>query len=210
MALGNKQKNNNKLFVIKLARKERDGGTYFKISSKNAEGKWEEEPQKDVRNVSGDIVKIDIKQGQYKDNVYDRFQIFLEDNTNQESYLLDFRLNNITRGFFNSLFSLEDYKGVTISYGENKKGYECLYVEQNGKNVDWFYKIEDQPKLEIEELKNSKGEVVKKEFDSTNLDNFYKEKIWDLAKSVRASLSNKRREAVSEVSEDGDTDQVPF
>lgn len=214
MALGtNKNQSNNKLIILKLSRKDKDNGlTYFKITEKNSEGKWEESSNTSIRDVSGTVTKVEVKREEYKGKPYEKYLVYLQDDSAKETYLLDLRLNNTTRGLFNSLLNLETYENVVIEYAENGKGFETLYVKQNGQNVDWKFSLDQQPKGEEIQVKSDDGTVLETKTSYHKLEKFYKEQIDILSKTVAASRSNKAREeeAKQESVESNTEDDVPF
>lgn len=213
MALGtNKnQGNNNKLIILKLSRKDKDNGlTYFKVTEKNSEGKWEESTNTSVSDVGGTVTKVEVKREEYKGKPYEKYLVYLQDDSVNETYLLDLRLNNATRGLFNSLLNLETYENIVIEYAENKKGFETLYVKQNGEVVDWKFSLDQQPKGEEINVKSEDGTILETKVSYHKLEKFYKEQIDVLSKAVAASRANKVREEVVTQEDSENSDDIPF
>ena len=185
--LGNdNQNNNNKLLILKIATKDAEKKNIdpvFNISEKSAEtGKWGVTGS--VSSVSGDLTKIEIRDQEYLGEHYNTVSLFLNDQDTQETYLLDLRLNLLTRSLVNSLLGMKDFNDIKVSLYTNKKnGYPAVSVRSHGELAHWLYNLDEVPA--VDEIKDKKGNVVKRDY--SDLDSFYVEKLRELAARLNSS-----------------------
>lgn len=202
--LGNNNQSNNKLFILKIKTKDaekKDIPPVFAISEK-VDDKWQQ--TKENKDVCGDLVKIETEKREWEGNEYDTIKVYLEDKEVQETYLLDLRQNLLSRNIFNTLLGLKDYSNVSISLYENKKGdktYPAVSVKQAGARTEWKFKLEDLPK--IKKVKVGKKEVT----DSTELDQFFIEKLNELGEALKKQPAPKTVEVEDE---NGNKQDIPF
>ena len=187
MSLGNTNNNNNKLSILKIKTRDaekHDIPPYFSVSEKNAEGKWTEVSQ--VKDLAADLVRVEVGEREFEGEPYNEIKLTFEDKNLQESYLLDLRMNLLSRNIFNSLFSLSSFENIELGLYQKRgeKTYPAVSVKQSGQRVDWKYKLDEQPKMN--KVLVGKKTVV----DSTELDEFYVEKLKELAARVKGGTKS--------------------
>lgn len=172
---------------------------YFEINKKGDKG-WASEDNQTISQVSGDIFKIDQKEQEWKGDKYFTVQVYLKDD--EETYLLDLRLNMATRGLFNALLGLDTFKDVEIAYFRSKSGFDTFGVTQGGDRVSWKYAIDELPKVDSVTLGNK---TIK---DFSKLDGFFLEKLEELGELVAkaSGASNKKAVAETETSASQESD----
>ena len=188
MALGtNTPKSDNKLFILKLKSKDENGVAMvpnkFSVSEK-LDDKWTPRPELEAA-VSGNLVKIELGEGEYQGKKYDTAKFYLEDSEAKEMYLLDLRYNLLSRNLFNSLINLTTFDGVRVSNYKSKskkdgKEWAAISLWQGDNMVRGKYAFEVIPKPD--EIKNRAGEVVQRDF--AEVDGFYREQLKELAMRV--------------------------
>ena len=187
MALGTNQYSSGKLFVLKLRTKDndkKDVPPYFEVSAKNEEtGKYTVVNQ--VKDVTGDLVDIQLNEREWEDQTYHEVKLFLADEKTQEKYMVDLRLNLLSRNIFNTLLALETFENLQFDLyqrkAENGKVYPAVSVKQNGERTNWKYTLDEVPKIETAVVGK------KKVTDSTALDEFYVQKLTELKAKVTAA-----------------------
>lgn len=219
MGLGNtKNQIDGKLLILKIKRKDAEGKIvkpYFQVSEKGEDGKYHVNSAKSTDTVSGDLTKVELSKFEWEGVESDVVKLFLRDG--DETFLLDLRLDSLTRNLYNSLFGLENYSDVQISLYETKpnettgKVYPAVSVKQAGNRADWAYKIADLPKPD--EIKDKKGNVVKRDYDELNA--FFVEKLTDLVEKVGKAPKQPKSKVVktevsSEETDDSSDDSIPF
>lgn len=205
MARGNSNQSSNKLFIAKIKTKENDKevAPFFQLTEKNDDGKWVDCDK--TKSLSGDLVKIQFEKGEYKGNEYDVIKLTLRDNEVKEDYLLDLRLNLLSRGLYNSLLNLagsDDFKGLSISVYETKKGektYPAVAVRQNDNLVKWRYSLDELPKVKRIQVKG-KADVI----DSSELDDFLLNGLKELAAEVNKNSKSAPKKDISQPVDDED------
>ena len=182
MAIGKRKQafSNYKLKALKIVNKIKDQKTQkdinlmpsgFQIKEKNSDGKWDNLPGIEYQ-VSGDLYKIVLDKGEYNGSEYDIIKLFMVDNDVKESYVLDMRMGIASRSIFNSIINLEDYNDISISFYKKEvdgKAYSNVAVRQKETLIKGKFLNKDLPEVEI--VKNSKGEIVKRDYKE--IDNFY-------------------------------------
>lgn len=197
--LGNDNQNDNsKLFILKIKTQDAEKHKIdpcFQISEKNKEtGKWATTGT--VTSVSGDLTRLEIKEHEYLGEKYNSISAYLKDNDTQEMYLLDLRMNLLSRSLCNSFLGLTDYTGLKISLYTNKKnGYPAISVRSHGELAHWAYALTDVPT--VDEIKDKKGNVVKRDY--SDLDNFYIEKLRELSARLNSHESAPAKPATKPV-----------
>ena len=131
------------------------------------------------RNVSGDLVKVEHKTSEWEGTIFDNVSLTLQDSAKNETYLIDFKLNMLTRSLLNSLFNLTAFQDVKLGLYTGKKDYPAIGVRQAGELVKWKYSLDEIP---VAEEVTFKGRVMR---DYSLVDSFYVEKIKELAAPVR-------------------------
>lgn len=199
--LGKTNQSNSKLIVLKPVSKLKTGEKvkpFFQISSKENNA-WSVSEDQSISQVTGDLVKVEASEEEYQGDKYFRVKLYLKDGG--EVYLIPFRLNIATRGLLNSLFSLESFEDISISYYESKAGYDVFSATQGGSRVSWKYELSELPKPDEVILR---GKVLR---DYTALDNFYLEKLEELAGRVSAASGSTNKQEVAETNTE---DSVEF
>ncbi len=209
MALGRKGKTQTgKLVVLKITTRDKDKKDIppcFVVSEKGVDGKYHAR-EKTETAVEGDLVKIEVKDQEWEGEKYNTVAIYLVDG--DELFLIDARVNMLTRSLFNSLLSLKTFERVTISlYTFKKKDkktgkdaeYPAVSVWQNEEQVMWSVPIAEQPKPVVINL--PKGKVQN---DYTDCDDFFLAKLREFSKVVdaaaKASTKNKKEAPANTVS----------
>lgn len=198
--LGSTNQSSGTLIVLKPTSKNKDGESvkpYFEISKKGPSG-WEVEDNQNVSQVTGTLFKVAAIEEEWKGDKYFRIKLFLRDGN--ESYLIPFRLNIATRSLLNSLFSLESFENVSISYYQSKAGYDVYFVSQDDERVSWKYELSELPKPDEVSFK---GKVIK---DYTKLDQFYVEKTLELEAKIAKALGSTDKKAVAETEADSEVE----
>jgi hypothetical protein len=191
MALGRKKQDiEGKLLVLRIKTKdEKDVDivpAVFSISHKKENGEWEVLP-KTESGVSGKIHRLDLGTGTFDKKEYKTVKLYLVDSEAKETYLLDLRYNLLSRNLYNALLNLPNLKDdVSISLykttnKDTNKDYSNISLWQNDALVKGKFANTELPKPE--ELKNSKGEVVQRDY--SNLDDFFEKHLKDLSKRIK-------------------------
>lgn len=229
MSLGRKSKTGDyKLVVLRIKNKTVDKVTgkeiplmphLFEVSEKNAEGKWIKRDQLE-KSVSGDLTKIDFDSDEFEGKPYKIVKAYLSVPENKESFLLDLRYTGDTRNIFNAFLALESGKNLNISLykktGKDKSGQEKDYsnvaVRQNDELVKGKFTFDEIPKPE--EVKNSKGVVLQRDFEA--VDDFFLEHLKEWAKIINKKPESQKPSEEESPSteelppEDPKDERVPF
>jgi hypothetical protein len=190
--LGSNQQSQGPLYILKPVSKDKDKKSvkpHFQIS-KSVDGKWQVQDDKSINTVTGNLVRIESVEEEYEGDKYHRARIYLRDG--EDGYMIPCRLNIASRSLLNSLFSLEDFKGVTIKYYLTKTGYDAFYVSQGENKVSWKFESDQLPKAEEFSFK---GKVMR---DFGDMDNFFVEQI----KVLNGRITGSKEEAKEEVKEE--------
>lgn len=188
MALGNNNQNNGKLYILKIRTQDEQKQSIpptFDVLEKGEEN-WSVTANE--TQVAGNLTKLDLEK---RDNPkvpgeqYDVIKMYLNDEEKDETYLLDLRFNLLSRSLFNSLLSLEEFDNLKISLYESKKGektYPAISLRRGDEMVRWKHDLKSLP--EVEEIKDKKGNVVKRVYDELN--EFYVTELNAFAEKVNA------------------------
>lgn len=207
MALGNNNTNNNKLLILKVVTKDAEKKQvppHFSVSTKADDGKWTVTNQ--VKDISGDLVKVETEKKEWEGQEYDVIKVYLADDKLKETYLLDLRQNMLARNIYNSFAGLKSFENIEIGLYEKTKGektFPAVSIKQNGTRVDWKFKLEELPKLN--KVKVGKKEIV----DSAELDEFFIKELEELSARVSANKSETPKTVVVE-DHNGDSSDIPF
>jgi hypothetical protein len=179
-------KNSNKLYVLKVKTKDLEDKAvpvHFQVNEKSAQtGKWG--PTGEIKNVSGDLVSVNVTDEEFQGEKYHAVKITLEDNEAKESYIVDTRFNMLSRSLFNSLLSLKSHKDIKIGVyqtaaKEGRESYSAVSLRQAGEKVSWAYELKDLPP--VTEVKA--GAKVIKVYDDLN--EFFIPKLKNLNEKVK-------------------------
>lgn len=204
--LGNDQQNNNKFMILKIRTQDAEKhpiSPYFSVNTK-VDDKWAETNQ--VTKLAGTLNKVEISKAEWEGAEYDVVKLRFTDDQAGEDYLLDLRLNLLSRSIFNSLFSLETFGDISISLYQKRgeKAYPAVSVKQREERVDWKFKLDEQPKME--KVTVGKKVVV----DATVLDEFYLANLEELKKRVEGPDEVLEEVGDSGVNPSGKDERVPF
>ena len=131
--------------------------------------------------VTGNIKSVDVHTEVYEGSEKHSVKIFLSDDTANETYLLDLRMNILNRSMLNALINLKSTENVNISLYKNKKGYNSSCVRQNGEMVGWKHDYKSLP-VPVEILHPKTG--VKIQSDYTEVDEFFLSETTSWAKEL--------------------------
>lgn len=206
MALGNKN-NSGTLVTLKPVFKSKDGSyvsPFFRVKRK-IDGEWVEDDE-GVSSVTGNITRLNIKDAEYNGQEYKDIALFLRDPAENESYIINFRMNIATRTLFNALVNLDNPENVSISlYTDKKSGYARYALRQNDDLVRWKFELDDLPDVEEATLK---GKTIR---DYTDVDNFFVKELEEWAGSVLTDSKQEEKAPVKEtVPSDDEDDDIPF
>lgn len=217
MAFGKSDNNDSsKLLIFRLRTKNPEGekvDPYFEISAKEG-GEWKQIDSAGF--VNGNLAKADVKEGEWEGTKTYDVNLYLKDAVANETYLLSFRLNMLTRAIINSILNLPSTDDVKISLYTDKKGYPAAAVRQHGEMVRWKYSLDEMPKPESVTFKG------KKMNDYTETDSFFVGKVKEFgvkltsknSGSVSATnnkkVTNKVEDFDPELDGGQDKDDVPF
>jgi len=204
MAIGEKyNKNTGKLFIFKIKttdeNKKKLESPIFEIREKNEQGQWVITQTNSV--VSGDLVKTEVKEGEFEGQKTYNINLHLKDNEVDETYILDLKLNMLTRGLLNSILNIPETNDLKISLYTGKNEYPATALRVKGQLVKWKYSVDDLPKPE--EVK-FKGKIQR---DYSAVDDFFIEKIKAFGGNLNKSNSkteNKSKKSTKKVEKDLD------
>lgn len=161
-----------------------------------------EKLEETATEVTGSLVKIDVKDREYNGVVGKEAKLYLKDGVANEMYVLSLSFRMDSRSLFNGLVNLQNNEPITISIYENKKGYTAYSLKQNGVRVDWKFSQDDLPQPESVVFKG------KKQYDYTVVDNFYAERLQELSDFLfgKKAIETPKIETAKATS----TEDVPF
>jgi hypothetical protein len=147
---------------------------YFSFKQK-VDGVYKEVNQSTV--FSGNLEKVETYEREWEGVKSTNVKITLVDG--EEKYIVDLAPSILSRSVFNTLLSLESYENLkfTIYLTKPKPGaperYPQISVWQNDELVKWAHALNELPA--VEEIKNSKGVVLSKDY--ADLNQFFFDKI---------------------------------
>jgi len=210
MALGNHNRIQGKSYSIKLRLKQGDDfldNAIFELQKKVGE---EYVPFTDeerealtgstdpLRDVAGDLVKLDTRQGEYEGSPVYSVTIALQDPVRGEVYYINASLgSSLVRGLANSILNLKAFNNVEIGlYGkknkETKKIYPTVALRQGGvqDTVKWKYDTK-QEGCPLPAVREFVGRGGKTERDYSAQEKFLYEQLKEFGKVVGAAAKNK-------------------
>lgn len=141
---------------------------HFTVDRKNDAGEFVRDPET-VTEVTGDLFRIEVKRREYNGDPKVDVVLYLRDG--DEAYRLPVTLNMPGRDLINRLASLTeggDFTGLTVSYYENKKGYDAFGLEQGGNRVQWKHERNALPEpFAITDPRNPE-KIIKRDFADLN------------------------------------------
>lgn len=214
----NNNNDNSKLFILKprTQNKEKEKvEPYFEVNAKNEQGKWVEVDA--VPGVEGNLTRLDVKEGEYEGQKTYNVSVFLKDPDGSQTFLVDLKLNMLSRGLLNSILNLSKYEDVKFGLYTGKNGYPNVSVRQHGELTKWKYSLDEMPKPE--EVK-FKGKIQR---DYSAVDEFFVTKLKEFGETlsqsnfVKSPVKEKVKKVEAEASQpvdpdlDGaELDDVPF
>ena len=171
-----------KLSVLRLRTKDAAGKPItpeYAVSEKNTEGKWVEVDT--TQYVSGNLVKVEIKEKQWEGETYNTVNLYLKDG--KDLYLIDCRINMLNRSLFNAFLSLDTFENLSISTYMQKskkdgKEYGAISLRQGEELVHWKYSQSELPKPVSVTFK---GKTMN---DFSQADAFFLEKLKELSVKI--------------------------
>lgn len=183
------------LIFLSPRSKDKDGNKvspHFGVGRVNAAGDIENTDET-VTKVTGDLIRAEVKDREYKGNVTKSVKLYVRDNspeaTAKETYHIQSSVTISFSGLLNSLASLieaKNFKDLVIDIYENKKGFEAFGVEQGGEKVKWKYTLDDLP-APFAIVDPRTGKTVKNDFSER--DEFFAQIVRD----INAALGNKEK-----------------
>jgi len=189
MALGNKNNNDNsKLLILKIRTQDLDKKAIdpiFQVNEK-VDGKWVSTDT--TTAVEGQLTRAEVKEGEYEGQKTYNISLYLKDTEAAETYLVDLKLNMLTRGLLNSVLNLTKFDEVKFGLYTGKNGYPNVAVRQHGEMVKWKYSLDEMPTPDEVMFKG------KKMRDYSAVDEFFIEKIKELAARVNGAAPAKSKD----------------
>lgn len=145
---------------------------HFTVDRKDETGEFVRDKET-VSEVSGDLFRVEIKRREYNGDPKVDAVLYLRDNSANppEAYRLPITLNMPGRDLINRLANLTeggDFTGLTVSYYENKKGYDAFSLEQRGERVQWKHDRANLPEpFAITDPRNPQ-KVIKRDYQDLN------------------------------------------
>lgn len=161
----------------------------FEVQKRLADGKWEKQPET-ASSVNGNIIAIDARENEYQGSNIQSVQITMEDG--DEIYFVTVPFSFLGRSLFNTILTLDpaSLNNIGISLYQSKpnaktgKTYASAALYQNDEFVkSWKFTREEQPEIKKVLFKG------KENSDTTDLDNFFFEKIAEFGKAVKKARS---------------------
>jgi hypothetical protein len=136
----------------------------------------------DFDRLSGNILKIDAKPGEYQGSKIYSASVVMEDGV--DLYFLTIPFSFLGREILNKLLGLETFDNVEIAVYQSKakeeggKTYAKGTVQQNGERVSWKYENDQIPAVEKVMFKG------KQQSDTTKADDFFENALKEFSKVV--------------------------
>jgi hypothetical protein len=187
MALG---KNDNytggNLIILTLLTRDankQDIPATFQVKRKNEEGDWVADKET-FSYVKGDLFRLETYINEWVDEktkkkmVAKGFKVMLRDQEAGDIYLLDCKLNMLTRGLLNKILALTSFKGVTLGVFRGNNGMNNNYVKVGNEKVGWKFDKAVLP-VPVEIKHPMTDEVLQRDY--TKLDKFFLEAAEEFA-----------------------------
>lgn len=159
-----------------------------------------EKLEETATEITGTLVRIDVKDREYNGVVNKEAKLYLKDAAANEMYVLSTSFRMDSRSLFNGLVNLQVNDPITISIYENKKGYSAYSLKQNGVRVDWKFTLDDLPQPTTVSFKG------KNMSDYSIVDEFFAKELQELSDR----LFGKREPAKTEKAKEVEDSSVPF
>jgi hypothetical protein len=141
---------------------------HFTVDRKDANGEFVRDPET-VTEVSGDLFRVELKRREYQGDPKIDAVLYLRDG--DESYRLPVTLGIAGRDLINRLAGLTesgDFTGLTISYYENRKGYDSFSLEQRGTRVQWKHDYASLPEPFLITDPRNPEKIIKRDYSDLN------------------------------------------
>lgn len=218
MALGknNSDYNGGNLIILRPITRDADKHDIpatFQVTRKNDAGEWQKD-EDTVASVTGDLVKVETYENIWEGKKTYGFKLLLKDEEAKENYLIDTRLNILSRDLANKILGLTSFENVTIGLFKNKKGFNSSSVKVGQDLVKWKFEFSDIPKPD-EIINPRTNEVVQRDYTSVDeffinaLDKFSQENSL-VGKSKEEKKTNEVKESPSEEKGGLDPDDEDF
>jgi hypothetical protein len=201
MARGSKSNNNNddsKLFIFKIKitdeNKKKLDAPIFEVREKSPQGQWIISGTEN--SFAGDLSRAEVKVGEFEGQPTYNISLYFKDKTANETYLLDLKLNMLTRGLLNSLLNVKEFEDIKISLYQGKNGYPAVAIRAHGELVKWKYSLDEMPPVESVTFKGRKMN------DYSQIDEFFIAKIKELGSKLSGSaVQSKVQEVLTRTSD---------
>lgn len=170
MSTGQGGSNDKAYFAKVKGLKKGEKEIYFEVRTKE-DGELKILKDKPTK-IEGYLQKIELKKFEYEGKVHDEIKFIMKDDG--EVYFVSFGMNSLSRGILNSLASIELFGKIGIAVYFNKAGFSSSFITNDGAKTGWKYDMKELNQ-KVEVIKNSKGEVVSKDY--SELDKYYLETI---------------------------------
>lgn len=198
MALGNNEFKSSGTLVFLTPRKKNKAGEevkpYFSVA--RLVNEKIEQSEETFTNVSGDLVRLDVKEKVFNDNPMKEAILYLRDSQANETYRLSLTFSMAARGLFNSLAGLlakKNFNDLSVDIYENKNGYETYALKQKGEKTAWKHELSALPAPF--EMKDAKGKVSKRDYSP--IDDFFEKELLEIAAVVNKAPASNANTATS-------------
>lgn len=159
--------------------------------------------EENVSSVTGHLTKVDTyskewngKDGNGPTIVTKGYRLFLRDDDAKETYIIDAKLNILTRDLINKIITLTSFdEKITISLYKNKSGFNSSFVKVGNSPSKWKFERKDIPTATAIchpkniDPKTGKPQVLS--YDYEDVDNFFIEAIEKFISESNFSSSKK-------------------
>ncbi len=214
MAVGNKNRSHNgKAYTARVSLK--DGQNFrpvpeFTFQTKDATGEYVDMTaaqiqdafgvEAPVREISGDLVAVDTRIGEYDGQPIHNVTLGLRDAERNEIVFTQFvSNNNLGRGIANRLLNLKAFENVQLGLysqqnKELKKSFAAASIRQGTSDdtIKYFYDPKIAPEVQPRLFEGKGGKTEK---DYTKVDDFLFAELKKLGETLKANRSNAKQEA---------------
>ena len=149
---------------------------YFLITQSDKDGN---KTQSQQTKFTGRLKEVKLKAWQWENKPKESVQFIFKEG--EEEVWVESGWSNVTKGILNTLDGADSIGNVMISLYTNKKGYASAFVEVNGQEVSWKYKLEELPQVKKVMVR---GEEITDDLEQ--IDFFRKTIIPDINKKIVA------------------------
>jgi hypothetical protein len=212
MALGkNDSYTQGNLIVLTLLTRDenkQDIPATFQVKRKNEKGDWVTDDET-FSYVKGDLFRLETYINEWVDEktkkkmVAKGFKVMLRDQEAGDIYLLDCKLNMLTRGLLNKILALTSFKDVTLGVFRGNNGMNNNYVKVGNEKVTWKFDKAEMP-VPVEIKHPVTGDVLDR--DRSELDKFLLDAAEEFAQAN--GLVKGQKPVVKEENEDKDEEET--